>query len=443
MRTRRIQVHLIALLLCVPALASAKLPVGLLSSDRIGLCHDTTDADAALDCWLNQHPDVAGAMNYTDSAFNGTWPSWPQPVKDQMHHDFDQMVVWYYGGAGTPFPHQFPIPIPPGGAPQADGPGSQESFWMTEDMGKSVYLSEVANNLAAELTAAFPWTITTYTPQQLAMVVGMNDSMYFSTTAATPGYFFQFGGPSPATAAFEVRFFKSQQILGSDAADTIERLWAWERNFSHFYYVAGDPTVNVYPYFWGPNTPPIPDSKVIRGTRYKHMTSNPLRHYTAGCSGTQDFMKSVLRSVNIPVERRWASACGHATPAFPTVNLLMTHGDDPYDGLGVVSPFGGFSTPAPSEYFVALDSYDQLFPAGQSLTECLASVGVQVANVAIQYGSDELMTLYCQDLASGADHASGQVYANLKKFYPLQTLESMGLWTTLDFKVTTTGFCGQ
>ena len=123
--------------------------------------------------------------------------------------------------------------------------------------------------------------------------------------------------------------------------------------------------------------------------------------------------------------------------------MALTHGDDPYDRLGAVTPFPGFSTPAASEYFVTLNQHAQLFPSNQSQDECTSHVGIQVANIAIEYASDYLMSFYCQDLTSGADHASGKVYDYMKFYYPsVSTLENMGLWTNLDVKVNTTNFCG-
>jgi len=445
MRARLICVALAALWLCVPAPAHAQLPVKYLSKARLGVrCFETANTNAALDCWLVYHPDVAGAMFYQDSVFTGTWPTWPSAAKSQLHVLFDQMVAWYHAGMPAAYPKQYPIPIPPGGPPQqpTPSPPGADEFWMTEAMGKRVYLSHLANSLAAELTAAYPWTITQYTPSELTLLLSMNDMMFYGSNAPHPGYFIQYDEPSPATPGFTVTFFKHHNLIGTDAKDTVGRLFAWERNLTHDYVVAGDPNPNIFPYFWGPNSPPVPDSMVITGTVYSGPSTPLFGHFTAGCSGTQYFMKSVLRSVNIPVQLNWVT-CTHATPIFPTLDLAMTHGDDPYDSLGLVSPYPGFSTPAPLEYFVSINELNQLFPASQSWDACTQTVGIQVANIAIKYGSDSLMNLYCQDLASQADHASGQVYGYMKWYYPLQTLENMGLWTTLDAKVTATNFCGM
>ncbi len=439
MKLRLAGFALAALLLGLPHCARASgLPVWYLSQSRLGLvCFDQIDTDAALNCWLNHHPDIAGAMIYGDSVYSGAWPTWPAAVNDQMHQYFNQMVLWYRAGmpsTGYPQPYAVPIPFE---AP----PDPVDGFWMSETTGKQLYLLQVANNLAAELTGILPWTITTYTPAQLLLLLNMHDYMYYSSAVSNPGYFFQYDSPSPASPGYTLSFFKSENLIGVNAADTIARLWKWERILTHYFVVDGDPTVDVEPYFWGPNTRPIPDSEIIEGTTYTGPIDFGFAHFTEGCDGTMQFMKSVLRSLNIPVERLWV-VCGHAIPVFPTVGLAMTHGDDPYDGLGLISYFPGFSIPPASEYLITINQFNQLFPPGQNGDICDHTVGVQVANIAIKYGSDILMNLYCADLKSGADHASSQVYAEMKYFYPLQTLEYMGLWTTLDNKVNALNYCG-
>jgi len=148
----------------------------------------------------------------------------------------------------------------------------------------------------------------------------------------------------------------------------------------------------------------------------------------------------MLKIMNIPVQRTTVS-CLHATPVFPTAGVAMTHGDDPYSEMGWVTPYPGVATPKPSDYLVSLSKYNQLFPAGQGVSACNQNVGIQPENIAIQYGSDYLMNLYCQDLASNATEANGQVYAALEFSYSLYQLQSMHLWQTLESKRLVTNWC--
>jgi hypothetical protein len=218
-------------------------------------------------------------------------------------------------------------------------------------------------------------------------------------------------------------------------------LFTWGRQLRH-YFVSNNDLHENYSHFWGPDTPPIPLPAIIEGTTYTGplWLPNPFGHFTAGCGGTTVFMKVVLQVVNIPVKKHTVS-CQHRTPVFPTAGVAMTHGDDPYDWSGLVSPHPLTPTPLGSDYFVSLAEHAQLFPPGQDWFACEHNVGIQVKNVAIAFGSDYLMDLYCQDVAANATHASGKVYGFLQYSYPLLTLENMGLWVTLANKAGATGWC--
>ena len=119
----------------------------------------------------------------------------------------------------------------------------------------------------------------------------------------------------------------------------------------------------------------------------------------------------------------------------------MTHGDDPYDRTGWVTAYPGYPAPKPIEYLVSMSEYKSLFPSGQSVADCLTHVGRQSADIAIKYGSDLLMQAYCADQASGATQANGQVFAIMKTWYDLPTLQSKGLWTTLANKTAALNYC--
>jgi hypothetical protein len=314
---------------------------------------------------------------------------------------------------------------------------------MSDALGHRVYFSHVANSLAAELTGAFAWTITTYDVNSMYELLGMQGLLQYPVQdVSKPGYYLWDVIQSPAAPPYVVSFFKTNNLLGSGAADTIGRLFTWEKQLVHYFYYQDEPYPDpkLFSYFW-PGAPPIAASYIIEGTTYTGPAPPMFAHYTAGCGGTQAFMKSVLRAVNIPVRSRWG-VCTHATPVFPTVDLALTHGDDPYDRGGWVSPFQGFPTPGALDYFVTVDQLDQLFPPGQSWEECDHVTGTRPREIAIHFVSDELMKLYCDDLASNASHANGKVYnQGLKWWFPLQTLENAGVWTKLDAKVTATGFC--
>jgi len=443
-------VGLAALLMVVPAAASAQLPVKLLSKARLGtFCRDTKNTNAALDCWLTKHPDVANAMVYIDSAGGGTWSQWPAATKTAFYQYFNDMVGWYATGAGPKYPKPFAAPIA-----VEDAGGAGADVWVAEPLGRTVCVSQMANNLAAELTAAFPWSITSYTADELALLLGGDNILgvyVVPLNAAKQGFYFWGGAglTSPAPAGMIVNWMNRVHLVGTDAADTVARVFGWERVLRHFFFEPNDPNENQpsYPdeYFWGSSAPVIASVQLIQGTTYTGPSGPTSAHWTRGCTGTSQFMKSILQAVNIPV--KIAYTCGHTLPTFPTAGVAMTHGDDPYNALGKVSPFPGFATPQLSEYLISLNDFAALFPVGGA---CLGKLGFKPLEIAVTYASDELMGTYCKDLKANATHANGQVFMSLRPGWPEMTdanfltwLENGGLWTRLDAKIAATNYCAK
>lgn len=431
-----------------PAQAATHLPVGLLSKTRVGVvCADSVDATAALDCWLRRHPDVANAMIYEEANFQGTWPSWPAPAKDTFHDLFNQMVLFYKLGMPANYPQPLSDPL------TLQGPSVWSLFGthLSEADGRTEYLLLVANNIAAELTAAFPWSIQSYTLQQNLMLLSMGEALGHWQGApqnAVPGYYFVGAGHMvPATPVYTVTLFKKNQLFGPGAAETLANFFAWERNLTHYFLDEGVTPSDMVPLFWGPNALPIEESQVIDGSTYTGPSGPTTAHWTQGCWGTAEFMKVVLQAVNIPVGP--GAAAGHATPVFPTLNLAMTHGDDPYDRTGWVSPVPGFPTPQPLAYLTSISQVNNLCdPNWPDPDWCQHKVGILPAMIGIVYGSDYLMQMHCQDKAAGNSHANSMVLSALKWYWPelsmstLQTgLENIGMWTTLDAKVAAANFC--
>jgi hypothetical protein len=437
----------IVLGLPVPARAAGGLPVHLLSESRLGpACFDQTDTNAAVDCWLNSHPDVADAMLYESATFSGSWTSWPTPVKLGFHQAFNLMVVFYKLGMPLNFPQPLPTPL------ALNGPGDPTygGSFLSETDGSRAYLLLVGNNIAAELTAAFPWSIAGYTLQQNQLLLGTNYILgpwLGPPTVSTPGYYPGGRYMMPATPGYTLKFFKRNQLLGADAPATIANLFVWERRLTHYYLDPGVNRSDMIALFWGPLAPPNSESQVIAGTTYTGPTGPTFGHFTEGCGGTEAFMAVALQAVNIPVQLTFTA--GHATPVFPTVGLAMTHGDDPYDRLGIVTAVTGFAQPQQSEYLVTTAQLANLCdPGWTDPTWCEHKIGLQPATLGIKYGSDMLMQLHCQDLAAGASHASSTVLAMLVWYYPelaagdvQALLENAGLWTLLDAKVAAANVC--
>jgi hypothetical protein len=292
---------------------------------------------------------------------------------------------------------------------------------------------------------ALAWSITTYTDAQLSLILGYSQFFAYYSPPSTqfPGYYLQCGF-SPATPYYAAYFFKTNSLLGADALDTVSRLFDWCRRLFHYFTEAGYPFPNP-PFFWGPTSPPIGISLIIEGTTYSgNLNFNPplFKHFTAGCGGTTEFMKSVLRAVNIPTEAR-SALCPHQMPFFPTIDRSMSHGDDPYNELSLVSPFPGWPVPTKQEYLITGAQWNQWFGPGVDYNTSQSNIGRHIADLAVQYQSDGLLKAYCQDLTAQASHGNGEVFKALGGYFTLAQLEAKQLWQKLEAKASATNFCSQ
>ena len=178
--------------------------------------------------------------------------------------------------------------------------------------------------------------------------------------------------------------------------------------------------------------PPV--KRIIEGTINPEWTSDEPRHWTAGCHGTVGFLRAVLRTVNIPVG--YSYAVGHGQPRFLHEDLYIPHGDDVYTGYVKAQP------PVPiSRLLIDAATHEAWFGSSVDENTALINIGRLKKQLAVEYLSDGLLKLYCQDLESGAAPANGQVYEDLKEFWTFEQLVQMDLWAKMDAKLPLRGGC--
>lgn len=397
---------------------------------------------AVLDCWLKANPKVSNRIEWKSPGVSALpWKNWPADLKHQLRQHFWLAFLWHRQKMPFPCPQPFSMPRPesiPG------DPNIWFGFCMTEKVARSIYLSHVANSLAAELRGVFPWSITSYTEHNLSLLFAFSEFFSYRDASVTnfPGYYPQ-AHTLPATPYYAAHFFKANSLLGLYPLETVARLFGWCRNLSHAW---AEPNTSQpdWTCFWGPGSPPIGASQLIDGTTYTGKLVSPPKtfgHFTIGCAGTTQFMKSVLRAVNIPTEDRFGG--NHHMPFFPTIDRTLSHGDDPYSQLGDMSLFPGWPVPAKQEYLITGAQWDQWFGPGVAAATAESNVGRHVVDLAIKYQSDYLLALHCEDKKAQASHANSKVFQTLKSFYTLAQLEAKQLWQKLEAKATSTGFCNQ
>lgn len=375
-----------------------------------------------LDKWLDKHPVIANAIiwDFPDGAF--AFSNWPEDKKNQLRRAF-------------PFKYPFDLTDPPLNMYSlADNEFAATS--LDEDSAWSLYLNHIAQNLAIEFWSAVNWSLEDLPPEQLAIIL---DGRAMFTRDVNTGHYkiemTEVGVVTLAPPDLTYRFLTENDLVGETRVETIGRLLGWCReNLVHF--LGGNEAQNMEYQWQYRGFPPI--SRILEGTpnndpRPGYNDSN-LRHRTAGCHGTNGFLKGVLRTVNIPVDYARPPGSGHATPYFPNESKWMSHGDDPYSRLSKCTP------PYPGEEFlIDQATYDSWFSAGMS--DPNLNLGRQVFELALIHLPDMLLHSHCNDIAAGRNHAQSDVYALFSRWHSVQELEDINLWQRLDEKIATFGGC--
>jgi hypothetical protein len=381
--------------------------------------------------WLDAHPVIAGSIVWYGPGAAGGIPSYfSEWTEDQI----DGLVQAYQilsTGQSTNLPEA------PDYTLTLAGDGDVWSTNLDEDLAWDYYCAYIAQSLVNELYGLVSWSVLEYSPEELELLfdsrslfewgsgpekymIMMQHNLLFDHGTATPG------DPGRIKA-----YLVENGLVGSTPVETIANLLEWCRtNMIHFY---GSYTPeNLEKHWQYEGYPPV--ERMLAGTIHEDYPEMGVRHWTAGCWGTVGFLRTVLRTVNIPV--RLEKRCGHALVNFEHEGLYLTHGDDPYNSFAKATP------PFPaSELLINQSDFDLWFGENVSDSEICNNVGRRTRDLALIYLPDTLLSYYCEDIAAGLSHADGKVYESLSRNYTVADLEAIGLWEQMDIKLQATGGC--
>jgi len=408
-----------------------------------------------LDCWLEQFPRVANAIIWwrpqgADGNPHIAWPDWTALHKLQLRRAWMHARDWHANGMTGFRGTRFQDPPPNQDAMPDDAP-----FFRTVLDGPTQawpwFLAQVAHSLAAEIEGWFPWSIRAYSTEHLEHLFA--GPLMFTRDTDNGGHFdtdhpggFTIGGyagmekATPSHPTYVYRFLVEQDVLRRTRIHTIGRLLDWCRANMHHYFGSFTPA-NADFHWQYRGRPPV--RRIIDKTPLTNPEMGGFeepRSWTAGCWGTTAFLRSVLRTVNIPV--LGVTRCGHTMPHFAGVNRYLSHGDDPYNGLAKA----GY--PA-RELLIDQATFDAWFPwdandpnNADDLAVGCPNVGRRVRELAIWHVSANLLDLYCADKAAGASHADGQVFEIFARDgHTVDELEAAGLWDRLEAEAQAQGTC--
>lgn len=428
-----------------------------------------------LQAWLKGHTKVRKAIFWETPPGaianpGGTYDEWSDLRKQRLLEAFD--------AASARKPTALVHP-PTNIAKVADEWGDASTAFQESDAW-DLYVTHVAQSLAVEINKWVPWSLQSYAPEPMAIL--LDSRQMFAWSPLQQGYlldWFLHGSvvplppdrayqflidrkmvPEPVTKPWVVGAMKS--VLGAVVLaiklmamlaraslkgwrgfkhdlsllfenrriQAMAHLFDWCRTrMKHF--PGGLTDKGNAKGIWGyRGVPPV--QAIIDGTTPGEGAAAFIgvkNHYTAGCKGTLGFLRTILRTVNIPVARYDTPEIGHAMPSFPTLALYLSHGDDLYAG------FSGFAEgePAPypsAELLVDKATMDGWFvPAGGQ-----KNLGRRCRDLARKYLIPALLKEYC-------DGGKAKVAAGFDSDYTLAELETMGLFKEIEDKIASLGGC--
>ena len=380
-----------------------------------------------LNAYLADNPHVADAIRWSSQASTAwqKYPTWSAAQKAELASVYRKIRNRQFPGlSATPTMTYF-------STGQWEGTPAGVGMGVDEATAWEYFLAYVAHALVVEIARLVPWRLKDYPSDQLSQLLSVKGLFEYASAANA----YLVSGATPGDPVRAYQFLSGKQFMRLARRDTIGSLLDWCRaNLSHFWGVL-DPT-GAQAHWQYNGYPPV--ERVISGTTHPQYG---FAHWTGGCWGTTSFLKAVLRTINIPVEK--AAADGHATPRFMSENLYLSHGDDPYDGRLTTSP----AIPI-DDLFIDAAKFTSWFGSGVPPLTQQDNVARRCKELALQYLTDWILKLRCNDLQQGVtNEAASSVYNDnslqLYKLYTVAQLQAMNLWGLLDAKIAAKGGCSS
>jgi hypothetical protein len=301
------------------------------------------------------------------------------------------------------------------------------------------YITYIAHSIRVEIDRLVHWSILRYNNNQLGFLLDSNT--FFEYFGSEDVYsiirwdksLFSHGAVTMGDPTRIYDFIDNGKLIGMTRWGTIGRFLGWCRDkLVHF---NGENNPEDYQKYWQyEGYPPV--ERIINGTK---LPDTETEHYTAGCFGTTGLLRTILRTINIPVllEER----CGHAMPHFAydtTHEFYLSHGDDPYNSLYK------HSTPQfiPLELIIDRNKFEEWFNKDLSNETICNNVGRHAIELAVEYIPNQLLKIYCDDISNGRSPEEGRIYNEIFRDHISESeLKLFGFWERLKNKTESLGGC--
>lgn len=438
----------------VPAAAEIRPDPRVPSGQIPRACAPFVNTDGIVDCWLAAYPKIANSIVFWFDAKDTpkAWPDWDEPSKQAVRDAYKYILKWYTTGMGRyygPLIQDPPVNL----SEAAMVAGQPAHLVISKEDAWTVYSSHIGLNLVLEINGFVPWSLRNYSSVSLDHLLnaytsktseGFNNAARFWPAEAVPdpvspaGYIVWGHAPSNPITVF--KFLKDNDLIADTPKETIGKALRWSSRLRHMFCGWADPQIvyAYWQYYSGPTLFGMMHGTVYTGPGQCGFNGIGPQHYTGGCGSTVEFLRAVLRAVNIPVMDQTMltePGSGHGGAWFSGENLFLSHGDAPYDRIAA-----GYYPP---DLLITAQTFSAWFPKGD-FAAAKQNIDRRTVELAVTHPGPGLVDYYCKDTQSGKDHASGDVYKRFAPFFTVQHLENAGLWDKLaDLALATPGCLPQ
>jgi hypothetical protein len=411
-----------------------------------------TTTASVLSSWLAANPSIKSSMQWILPVAGSTpqtvgYVAWPSAMQNQLLQSFVDYWAWYAAGMTGPDPSPVADP-PPNQHPTST---SDVTTVLAPGDAQALYVKYLALGFVVELQHRVPWSLLQFDGASLAELLDARKFYtQYTTTSTGGGYQLISLSVVPAPPLQAAQFVASRGMRCDNKPESIAEVVFWARNLQHYNNTA-NPAQDEVDFWQYPGNPPA--SRVLAGTTYtgpvQGVPKNPTQ-WTLGCHGTTGLIKSLLRTINIPVEEMTGGNphvtepnnafyfSGHATAHFLSEGLWLSHGDDPYIGSGYE-----WMLPFPLQALEINDAqFYSWFPnTGPSSTAL--PIGRQPNEIWIHYGDQTMLEDRLKDLTTQPTPPDANICGYIgntpsppNNYYSCSTAEAAGLLSMLDPLVT-------
>jgi len=381
---------------------------------------ETIDID--VESWLSERQDIGASIVWINRGNPISYNDWPSALKDDL-----QTAVYGllnnqnpFGLSGVPDLVIF----------------DYDRYGIVDRTAWIYYVSYVAQSITAEIKKLIPWSLDELNLTSLSVLFDSREMLTYYTSFDV----YQFKYVTPGSPEYVYKFLEDNALIGQTRTETISRILEWCKNLTHYSYSPGDDQNSAYYATWQYYGEP-PVKRTIEGTVRTPPGNQGLKHFTRGCHGTVQFIRTLLQTLNIPT--KYERIEGHAIPHFVHEDLYMSHGDDPYGGCmkcnDVVIPA--------EELLFGNSEYQSRFGSQLSPEERLKNIGFKPTILAVQYLSLCLLNKRCEANAMGYNNQECYTYMadymDIDNEYTFEELNNMNFWNLLDNKINNYGGCGN